>query len=302
MFDPLRSTIVEAQPGEFWFSLLASLGFALGFLYLALQRFKRLQWVALTPTSRIRSAAQGYIELVGTAHKLEGEPIFAPLTLTPCTWFEYKVEKRSADSDSRRQWQTVERGVSDSLFVMTDGTGHCVIDPEGATVIPSTREVWYGRARFGGNRRARFAFGHKYRFEERRIVDGDPLFALGQFHTLRPTAVDRQTDIATLLRRWKTDRAELLRRFDHNGDGEIDMQEWERAREAAEAEIDARQHEDDAAPDLHCLRRGGAGPLFLAARTEIQVLRHLRGAVAMTLLPGTLLLAGGLWGLAVRLG
>lgn len=302
MFNALRTAILQAQPEEFWLAGIAVLCVSGVLLRIALQRLKRLQWVAHTPTSRIRSAAQGYLELIGTARKLDGEPIHAPLTLTPCTWFDYKVSTRSSDGKGRSEWRTIEQGTSDSLFVLSDDTGCCVVDPEGATVIASTREVWYGRARYGGNRRARVAFGHSYRFEERRIIDGDPLFALGEFQTLRQVAADRRADIAALLRAWKVDRSELLRRFDHNGDGEIDMQEWESARDAAAAEVDARALAEGSGPDLHCLRRGGAGPFFLAARTEQQVLRHLRLSLAGALVPGTLLLAGGLWGLAVRLG
>ena len=43
-----------------------------------------------TPTSRIRSAPQGFVELAGVAGVFEGEPIIAPLTQRPCCWYRYR--------------------------------------------------------------------------------------------------------------------------------------------------------------------------------------------------------------------
>ena len=47
-----------------------------------------------TPTSKIRSAAQGYVELVGYGQLMDGQPIVAPpLTGTICTWYDYSVDE-----------------------------------------------------------------------------------------------------------------------------------------------------------------------------------------------------------------
>src|SRR3546814_14184480 len=84
----------------------------------------------------------------------------------------------------------------------------------------------------------------EYRYTEEQICIGDPLYALGMFRS--QTAVlseDEAGDVRDLLRDWKRHHRELLRRFDRNGDGEIDVQEWDTARAAAIAEVRAAQLE-----------------------------------------------------------
>src|SRR3546814_16607423 len=74
----------------------------------------------------------------------------------------------------------------------------------------------------------------EYRYTEEQICIGEPLYALGMFRS--QTAVlseDEAGDVRDLLRDWKRHHRELLRRFDRNGDGEIDVQEWDTARAAA---------------------------------------------------------------------
>ena len=213
MRNAIESWIAQTDPAHFW--IVATVGLAVGasLLVVGYFRFKRLQLIANTPTSRIRSAAQGYLELAGTARGLGGAPIVAPLTLTPCTWFAYRVKERHG-GDGERTWRVVDSGRSDGLFALDDDTGRCVIDPDGASVVPSQRETWYGSERYPsrGRKHQRIGFGQRYKFEEERIVDGDPLFALGEFKTLR--AGDPQStreEVSMLLREWKQDRAELIK-------------------------------------------------------------------------------------------
>ena len=106
-----------------------------------------------TPTALIRSASQGYIELQGYAELTDGEPIYSPLSLQPCIWYRYKVEKKKRAGGANQNssaWVTVDNGVSDSLFYLIDPTGRCVVDPEGGSMTPSVKDVWYGRERTPG--------------------------------------------------------------------------------------------------------------------------------------------------------
>src|SRR5690348_17351721 len=67
---------------------MASLGcFALGVHYLR-------QALALTGTaaSYIRSAAQGYVVLVGEGAPMTGRPLVAPFSGKPCVWWSTQVE------------------------------------------------------------------------------------------------------------------------------------------------------------------------------------------------------------------
>lgn len=308
MLDQLTRDILAAPPGQFFGALSAAAVVSAGLVWFGLSRLKRLQLIANTPTSRIRSAAQGYLELKGTARALEGPPVIAPLTLTPCTWYSYRVQRRSSGNNGRNSWRTIESGTSDALFAIDDETGRCVIDPEGASVIPSFSENWHGRSRHGGRGRRHgvmFGFGQHYRFQERRIVDGDPLFALGHFSTHRAAdAMNRREEIASVLRAWKADRTALLERFDADGDGEIDLEEWDKARAAAETEVDARHREAAVAEGFHILARPAARrlPFLIAARDEQTLIAHHRWALFGAGIPGAVLAGLALWALFARLG
>ena len=81
---------------------MASLGcFALGVHYLR-------QALALTGTaaSYIRSAAQGYVVLVGEGAPMTGRPLVAPFSGKPCVWWSTQVEplfgNARAFADGRR--------------------------------------------------------------------------------------------------------------------------------------------------------------------------------------------------------
>ena len=73
------------------------------FAWLSVLRRHRL--IVGTPTSRIASAAQGYVELLGNARR-EGAPILSKYLLLPCLWYRYKVERKN----HKNQWHTVDTG------------------------------------------------------------------------------------------------------------------------------------------------------------------------------------------------
>src|SRR5579862_9100611 len=79
-----------------------------------------------TPTSRVRSAAQGYVELAGLGALPPSSSNRGPLTGVPCTWWRYKIEERHRSGRSR-SWATVDSGVSEESFFLDDGTGQCLI-------------------------------------------------------------------------------------------------------------------------------------------------------------------------------
>ena len=147
----LAARVLRMQPMEFWLAVLAAAGLAVGGFYVAFRFVRRARIMEDTPTSKVRSAAQGYVELNGTAELLPGTPIVAPLTGTRCTWYRYKVQEKQRKHDARgharTEWRTVAQGVSDDLFLVVDDTGSCIVDPEGAAVTPSANDLWYGDSR-----------------------------------------------------------------------------------------------------------------------------------------------------------
>ncbi|MSR13967.1 MAG: hypothetical protein EXR86_05250 [Gammaproteobacteria bacterium] len=97
--------------------------------------------------------------------------------------------------------------------------------------------------------------GNSYRYIEELIAAGNPLFALGQFHTHggANTSADSGSDIAALLSAWKQDGAELKRRFDTNQDEAIDLPEWEFARGEARVEVNRRRQPGAPPPAVEVL-------------------------------------------------
>lgn len=219
------------------FAAFAGVG-ALVSLWRSLVSLDRARHIEDVPTSRVRSAAQGYVELVGIAHPDQAS-LKAPLTGKTCLWYDFCIE-RYTRTGKTHSWRTVRRGRSEHSFFLRDETGDCHLHPDGADILPLQKQRWYGNTErpmtYGGSGGSGVLFGSgRYRYTERRISEGDPIYALGLFQTLQPDSPEKQTEMqmTELLAEWKKDHRRLLDRFDSNQDGEIDMKEWESARQHA---------------------------------------------------------------------
>ena len=100
--------------------LIIVLGAAVGWLAAS----RRYHLIVDTPTSRIASAAQGYVELQGYCQLHPGSPPLGFRSGPPCVWYRYNV-RRVGDSSSR----LLDRGQSDETFLLDDGSGQCIVDP-----------------------------------------------------------------------------------------------------------------------------------------------------------------------------
>jgi len=152
----------------------------------------------------------------------------------------------------------VNKGASDNLFLLEDGTGQCVIDPEDASVTPGAKDSWYGSTAWpasapGGG--TRWFSGGRYRYTEQRLHPDEPLFAIGLFETIGGAGCrfNIDGDVRDLLREWKKDSERLLEKFDRNKDGEIDVQEWEAVRRQAYRQVMARHEERTTAEPMNLL-------------------------------------------------
>lgn len=212
--------------------------------YLNLRRYRL---VADTPTSRVSSAPQGYIELVGQGRHQPGDQLKSHLTHLPCLWYRYKIEQIGSDN----KWRHLESGESDDTFGLDDGTGMMLVDPADAEIITSQKQTWRKET---------------YQFTEWTLIQGRTLYVLGEHTTLGGAAesLNARQDVSDLLADWKRDRKGLLKRFDNNGDGEIDLEEWEQARRAAQHEIAAIHRDLRARDGIHIIRKA-RGRMFLIA-------------------------------------
>jgi hypothetical protein len=213
-------------------------------LYLSFVNWRKARNIEDTPTGKVRSAAQGYIELTGFARAIDQHNLYSPLTGAPCLWYSFKVERyEDGRKSSGGSWKKVERGSSDRDFQLEDETGHCLIHPQKAEVH-STQRRWEGSTPrptgspgVGSNTASllRRLVGARYRYTEQLIQAGGWLYVAGFFQTVNPPSTDEQAKLRLkqILSQWKLDHADLLQRFDQDGDGNIDMAEWEQARRDA---------------------------------------------------------------------
>jgi len=303
-----------ASPRAFWIGAAVVGALALAALHLGFRALQRSRMMEDLPTSRLRSAAQGYVELEGWARMMPGEPIRAPLSGLPCTWFSYRVERldQSTDAAGRRraEWRTLEKGMSEAIFFLEDGTGRCIVDPDGATVTPSVRLCWRGQSERPGYAPLetgwldRLLDSGPYRYTELRIHEQDHLYALGQFVGLGAAeAASLSDEVRDILATWKRDQAALLRRFDRNGDGRIDMQEWDAARGAAQREALRQRRDQPPPPEFNLLRRPPYGkPYILSTVPQNSLIARSRRWFGVGLAAAAALAAALAWAVSVRLG
>lgn len=245
---------------EYWFTVLFLIGLGGAAFWFVWNRWRRARLIDDVPTARIRSAPQGYTELHGRA-VFSGFNIASPLSGSRCLWYRFKIEKRTRSAKGRRGWRTLHSGTSDTPFLLLDDTDRCLIDPRGAEVTCSRKRIWYGDREWpaDGPRASKPATlldmtlaARRYRYTEELLQEGN-VYALGWFKTVTGAQHSLNGRVRELLRTWKSDQADLLTRFDRNGDGHVDAQEWERARDAALQQVLQEQLDHRAEAPLHTL-------------------------------------------------
>lgn len=295
----LAAWAAAAEPADYWIvtGLLAAA--TLACFWFTFRYLRKARLIENVPTSRIRSAAQGYVELEGTGRLLDGPVIVAPLSGLQCLWWDYKIEQKvttGTGKNRRTHWRTIASGTSDCVFALDDDTGRCVVDPGGARVITRTRDRWRGLTsrpmtppkHSWLNR----LFGGDFRYTERRLGVERPLYAMGWFATVGGPGEDWNTaeEVRQKLVGWKRDRETLVERFDANDDGQVDLEEWEAARKAAEREVAAEQLERALEPGVHVMRappQTDNRPYLLSGLPQELLVKRFR-TYSMALLAGFL--------------
>lgn len=281
----------------------------------AYRAYRRLHFARIiedTPTSKIRSAPQGYVELQGKARLMDGPPIVAPLSGLPCVWYRYRIEEEQVvqtQRGSERRWTRVDEGESTELFWLEDSTGRIVIDPEGAEVTPKGKDTWHSHA--GAVLRGRPApvagylsshrSGNRHRFTEWRLAPGQRLYAIGMLkaaksHVDAPTVAE---EVRELLRAWKRDQGALKARFDLNEDGRIDDREWTLARAQARREVlrSRRDEEQQRVEPINVMAHvdGDERPFLLSAYPQPQLTRRYRLGTVLYLVLSFVAGSAALW-------
>lgn len=235
---------VQVRTREAWIASLASIAILAAAAWA--MSYRRARSIGDTPTSKIASAAQGYVELIGRGNHHPGGPILSRCTLLPCIWYRFIIERRAGGN----KWQRVNSGRSEESFILDDGSGRCTVDPEHAEVIAKRKEQW---------------IKDDYRYTEWLLLPQARIYTLGQFSTVggSNSNLDERRDVSALLANWKEDKAQLLERFDLDGDGEINEQEWMLARQQARRDIRKEHRQVRLQSGTNVMHKPRDGRLFL---------------------------------------
>ncbi|MDN2660980.1 GIDE domain-containing protein [Neptunomonas phycophila] len=215
-----------------------------------------------TPTSLIRSAHQGYVEVIGHIQDGEGDILRAPLSNMECVWYRFKVEDLH-----EKKTGPVNSGESQQWFQVSDSSGTCLVDPNGARVKPDYTRTWHGNTLnprdetyHHTNTTSRSLLtkelsGPRYRYTESLLMRHEKVYLLGQFRSVGGGRhVESVKDLTKeVITEWKANYTALLERFDENGDNKIDMTEWDAVQKAAAVEANERRRSQINSPSMHVM-------------------------------------------------
>lgn len=234
---------IRSHSRDGWLSCLAVI--ALISLCAWLSSLYRLRTLRNTPTSKIASAAQGHVELVGSGQPFCDPPLFSTLRRLPCLWCRYKIEQKE-----KNRWKTIDSGETDDSFILRDDTGECVVNPESAEIITQDYDQWQEDG---------------CRYTEWKLIKGETLYVIGRFRTQGGSnhEFDTRAELSALLTKWKKNMPALLARFDLNKDGALSIEEWELTRQAAKREVEKMEMDVLTQPYTHIISHSLDGQLFL---------------------------------------
>lgn len=184
-------------PGEGMFLGAVGAVAGVGFFFSAFGRLRLWRSMANMPTSKIRSAAMGEVELSGLAQLEPGtELLKAPLSAASCLWWRFSIEEERTRTDSKGRtehyWYTLVDQRFDNPFRLSDGTGDLRVIPVGSEVDSPARLSVISGGLFSGAKpqgpmveRYPGTWGRRMRYTEWRIEPQRPLYALGN---LKPAA------------------------------------------------------------------------------------------------------------------
>jgi len=260
----------------------------------AQRSLKQAHLIEDTPTSKARSAPQGYVELEGVGKQMDGPPIVAPLSGISCVWYRYLIEEQVTTYNnkgrSEARWVIVGKGESTDVFWLEDATGRVAIDPEGAQVTPKHKEVWHSRPGASSYSTLPGFIAHfmssgpsanPHRFTEELICKGERIYALGMLKNIGSHInAPMHEEIGFLLNQWKQNQAALKQRFDLSHDGNIDGKEWMLVRAQARREVmKARTEEQQQSVEpINLLgpTHDSTRPYLLSAIPQEDLVKHYR--------------------------
>jgi hypothetical protein len=181
-----------ASRDELYFYAMAGVAAGVYLFYRGFRTLQRKRLILDTPSSKIRSASIGLVEVSGQATGPYTIP--APITGVPC-YFYHSVAWQLKQAGKNKEWQKVAEESMHVPFYLDDNTGRVLVDPQNAEMdIHRDLHQEFGGALFGNgddapvnviNFLARHGVmnDHRLRVDEYCVKPKNALFVLG---TLMP--------------------------------------------------------------------------------------------------------------------
>jgi len=289
MYSRLQAEILGISDSDYRVMLFIMTIAMAWLMYVCFTAFRRLRFVDGTATSKIRSAAQGHVELKGLAEWMKGDSFMSPFSNSRCVWYHCTIEKREKRG-RRSRWTNISDERSTQLFRLVDDTGWCIIDPDHAHVVAETDHIWFGRD-IDCRRQVpaktkwpRFNTGN-YRFHERLIRPATSLYALGEFSSYRSSASEEfiSSQVEDLVRQWKQQPQRYLSAYDLDGNEMTRDSEWRAVNLAARKQLVTTLNSQE--QDHHILAepKDRRHPYILSAAPEGDLVRHKKKTAYMAI-------------------
>lgn len=274
---------IRAMPANEYLVLTAVM--VIGFIFLvyySIVTFRRFRFMSGTATSKIRSAAQGHVELCGLGELMRNDTILSPFSGKRCVWYHCTVDKKKQSGKSTT-WTNISDDQSDHLFRLVDDTGECIIDPDYAHVIPESDVTWYGhssecRSQAPAKSSLISLNMGNYRFREQLIRPATELYALGWFRTVRsdPSVEHVSSQVEELIKQWKLQPQRYLQGFDFDKNGNIQQGEWKAVRAAARKQVLAKMNSEKGEHHILSKPQEKGLPYILSALDEGKLMARKR--------------------------
>jgi hypothetical protein len=260
-----------------WWSVIAISGFSATF------HFWRLLKMHEAPISTIAAAAQGYVELYG--HARTDQPLRTPYHGIPCVWYRawvYANLHNPSGTEHFSHHRLLEYAESQSTFILQDDTARCVVDPKGAEVVYFKARTWRK---------------NNHRYVEEYLPANQPIYVIGQLDTRKETLSSSALSsvVSARLKAMKSKPEQLLNQYDHNLNRQIDMDEWEKARQDVIHQVKS-EHAMRAHTGSFTLSKPADRHLFLiSAKSPAQLRSQHKQWLFVFLLIAVTLLMFSLW-------
>lgn len=245
--------------------------------------YKRM--VENTPTSKVRSMAMGMAEVTGQARQYYD--LKTTYSGTRCVYFRCRHFRKTRTGAAGRwtwgarhtgnnaeRWILERETYSGRLpFYLEDDTGRVLVRPDGALFhISKYKQEFSGAFGIGTPADMR---GSNTRVTEDLIAEGARVYVLGKARPEK-TGSTVAEKIRKELGALKKDKKRLMA-YDANGDGRVDLDEWETARRDVENRVYAEMLADGAPKDQVVIGKPAYGMLpFIIADSEDGIIRKLK--------------------------